>query len=242
MGDETISTVTDNIAPEELLTAWHEKCETEAFNLRLVTAWKLWGARNNFIFDIQCTPPQVLLKSAQQIVADQIKLHEAVTRQKRTVKEVGTAVWSPPPTNWVKMTLDASLSEHGMVCLGAVGRDSNEEVVIATAKRITPFWSPLIVEIEAAIFAVQLARRFEYDLVIFESNSLTLIQQMRNPRSFLGECDVILEDLLCLSSSLLGCKWSHVKREGNLAAHNMAKVIPVGEEQIRLGICPRQIA
>ena len=75
----------------------------------------------------------------------------------------------------MKINIDAALQTEGWVGMGVIARDDKGEVLMAVVKQVRNTWTVTIVEAEAALFGVQLARRFHYQRILIESVCLPLI-------------------------------------------------------------------
>ncbi|XP_021736508.1 uncharacterized protein LOC110703056 [Chenopodium quinoa] len=150
--------------------------------------------------------------------------------------------WIPPPAGIIKLNSNASLCDEGWVGLGVVARDHDGKVLFAAARRIRAWWPPEIAEGKTLLLAVRLARRYGCDNVILESDSQVLINRLSKASVYLSDFDVVLEDILLFSSAFLSFTWSHVKKDGNIVAHHLARLMPFGTEQVWVNHCLEMIS
>lgn len=54
---------------------------------------------------------------------------------------------------------------------------------------------------------------------------------------YFADLDSVLEDILVCSSHFTSLLWPHVRRDGNVVAHHLAKLVPFGVEQIWENYC-----
>lgn len=130
---------------------------------------------------------------------------EAVTRNQPQPK------WYPHPDDFVKINMDAAFIAVADVGLGVAIRDSLGDVHTAASKRTQARWSPDVAECKAAVYGLRLADRFGCNKVVLESDCLNIISRAKNPISVLNDFDLILDDLLFISSKFESLVWSYVK-------------------------------
>ncbi|KAK1378651.1 hypothetical protein POM88_025395 [Heracleum sosnowskyi] len=78
---------------------------------------------------------------------------------RKVQKRSSPRTWKTPPPGFIKVNVNAYVSQEGWVGLGAVARNDAEEVIFAASRRERAHWSPKIVECKAAFMGVKLARR-----------------------------------------------------------------------------------
>ncbi|PWA90132.1 hypothetical protein CTI12_AA102250 [Artemisia annua] len=81
--------------------------------------------------------------------------------------------------------------------------------------------SPLEAEAKAIMWAMTHARNRNFQNVVFESDSLSLVNALRN-RSTLRQRACLFSQILDTSLAFSTCNWSFVKRDGNMVAHSIA--------------------
>ena len=78
--------------------------------------------------------------------------------------------------------------------------------------------------------------------VIVESDCQSVIKRLSKHAIFLSDLDLVLHNILSGCVVFSSICWSHVKRDGNTVAHNLAKFIPFGVEQVWENHYPREVA
>ena len=73
--------------------------------------------------------------------------------------------------------------------------------------------------------------------MIFESDYLVATKRLSKAAIFFSDLDAILGDILSMCNA-----FSHVKRDENTVAHNLARVVPFGVEQYWERHCPSVVA
>ena len=205
-------------------------------------AWNILAERNRFVFE-NITQPLVVVS---QRVGRQVEEHNEYTT--RIYGRLGRAApvsatrWCVPPQNVVKINADAHLSSDGWVGMGVVARNSTGKVVFAGVRKQRACWPPDVAECKAILFAVHLARSHGVLDVIIESDAKVVIFRLSKAALFFFDLDSILGDVISLSMCFNSISFSHVKRDGNAVAHNLARVVLFGVEQCWENHCPREVS
>ena len=134
------------------------------------------------------------------------------------------AGWSPPPEGVYKANFDAALFEHcNCAGLGVVVRDCTSAVIGALSQRILLPQSVEHAEALAASQAVTLARELCLSQMVFEGDCQKVIAAI----NLTGACHTLfghsIDEIRCLSSSLVSSCFVHTRREGNKIAHALAR-------------------
>ena len=79
------------------------------------------------------------------------------------------------------------------------------------------------VEALAAWRAVEFALEIGITKVIVEGDSETIVKELKEPTLSMALHGHLIQDVKCLSSSFVSLSFTHVRRQGNNAAHALAK-------------------
>ncbi|XP_021717256.1 uncharacterized protein LOC110685101 [Chenopodium quinoa] len=224
----------------DLVVSW-KGLEPRTIQRGMFLAWCIWGERNNKVFQNKSTPNAVLVERVGRYVEEQGKYAARIYGAAGLRSPPSPSRWHAPPANIVKINADASLADEGWVGLGAVIRDHEVKLIVAATRRHRAFWSPEISEAKALLFALKLGRRYGFQEVILESDCKLIIEKLTKKSAAL-EMDMVLGDILALCSNFMSVKWSHVRRDGNCVAHNLAKFVPFGFEQLWENHVPQEIS
>lgn len=89
--------------------------------------------------------------------------------------------------------------------------------------------------------AIKLAKRLGYKNIILESDCQVVISRLLKLATYFSDLDAVLEDILFLSTFFDSVTWSHVRRDENIVAHHLSKLVPFGTEQAWINYCPAEI-
>ncbi|CAE6199586.1 unnamed protein product [Arabidopsis arenosa] len=107
------------------------------------------------------------------------------TRRGHSRPRVSVEKWKPPPRGWVKCNTDGTRQGDGSPSgTGWVLRTSDGTVLWMGAKALRRTRSVLEVELEALRWAILTIIRFNYQKVIFESDSLEVVNLINNNESW----------------------------------------------------------
>ena len=110
-----------------------------------------------------------------------------------------------------------------MAGLGVVVRDSSGNVMGALSQKITKPHSVEHAEALVVRRAVILVKELMLFQVCFEGDCQRVIQAINAQGACRTLFDHIIEEIRCFSSSLVGCSFIYVRREGNKLAHALAR-------------------
>ena len=124
----------------------------------------------------------------------------------------------------VKINCDgATFRDQKISGVSVVIQDDSGMVLASMSKQIPQLYSALEVEAIAASTALSFASQLGFHQAILELDSLMLTTALQNNRTFLSPEGLLMEDIKFHASSFIQLRYSHVKREGNNVAHNLAR-------------------
>ncbi|XP_075669908.1 uncharacterized protein LOC142639644 [Castanea sativa] len=132
-----------------------------------VTSWALWYNRNQKAFKDACYSP------------DQVWFFAKATRSEAAALCNQSQISEAPPTGMYKVNVDGAASGDGRSSrVGVVIRNSKGEPIAALCKLLPRQFTSLETEIIARENGILLAKEMEPTQVIFESNALTVVQDI----------------------------------------------------------------
>ncbi|KAH9784956.1 reverse transcriptase domain-containing protein [Citrus sinensis] len=216
-----------NIAHQDILSFVHEAVrrmgKTDA-NLVIALCWVIWSARNHVLFRGKRDEPCIIAAKAEAVV-DSFKRIQAPGRILTAGDQMTTrASWSPPPSGWVKINVDAAINlEEHRVGLGIIIRDANKDIIAAAVKSTKLHSDVTFAEAEAMNWGLSVAIEKGLARVIVESDSQEAVDFVNNRKSSRTEIQWLVAEM---QSSLRGFSaWQiqQTPRSCNVIAHSIAK-------------------
>ncbi|XP_057719433.1 uncharacterized protein LOC130933842 [Arachis stenosperma] len=191
-------------------------------------AWEVWKARNQAVHQRSKPSPLLVINNTKQMEIEFVDFagEPAINsiHGRRTVRRI---TWRPPLPGWIKCNVDAAFLEvFSRGATAAVFRDHAGNLLTASNSKIAAS-SPLAVEALAIREALIIAKNFQLERIIFESDSLILIQAVKSKAS-IAEIQIILDDILDFARNISNCGFTWVPREGKALAHVVAKLTANG--------------
>ncbi|EOA22050.1 hypothetical protein CARUB_v10002590mg, partial [Capsella rubella] len=149
--------------------------------------WRLWKSRNEFIFKGKDFDAQDTVRKALEDAEEwnQRKGQDALKDRQPTLRASNEEKWRPPPRCWVKCNTDVAWNgEDTQSGMGWVLRNCSGEVLWMGAQALRRTRSALEVELEAIRWAVTSMLRLDFQKIIFESDSLVLVNLLNNDENW----------------------------------------------------------
>jgi len=194
------------------------------------TGWFLGGA---------VLPPNVLIKEAFDLV-EEFRIAQLRAEDLGQGGQSSNGRWVKPAPNNIKINWDAALDgRKKLMGMGIVVRDSQGEVKAAMCDVIPYIRDPVVAEAIGARCAVQFGRNLGLESIEFEGDTREIILALRNPAEVDSIHGYLLTETRQLLDSLSSWRVSHVRREGNMAAHLLAKfALSKQSQRVWLNSCP----
>ncbi|XP_072148502.1 uncharacterized protein [Setaria viridis] len=133
--------------------------------------------------------------------------------------------WKAPDPGWIKINVVGAYSEQSEHAgIGVVIRNSNGKVLLSAWRVIFAAVSAEEVEALACKEGVALAVEWASEPVILESDCAAVIQYIKEASKVRPPCLFTILEAKRLAESLRGFVLSHVRREQNVVAHELAQV------------------
>ncbi|XP_050290016.1 uncharacterized protein LOC126728194 [Quercus robur] len=186
------------------------------------TAWALWHNRN----EVRCGGAS---KTGRQIfswASEYLREYRAAILHDRPVVPAPqqSVRWTPPRDGLFKINVDGAVFlKQKAVGVGVVIRDSEGRLEAALSKKIP---LPLgAVEVEAK--AVEVGLLFAKDVgvrdVVLEGDSTVVYNALCNYSRAPSSIAVVTQGIQDISKEFRSIEYSHVRRQGNMPAHILAK-------------------
>lgn len=160
--------------------------------------WRLWKNRNTYLYNgVEWNAQEVIQKALEDAKEWDKRTEDEDSRTNLTLPQPRTQHWVKPTADWLKVNVDGAWTKHGNKCgIGWVLRDSEGRVKWVGARALPNLRMSLEAELEALRWAVQWSLSFQYDKIIFETDSQQVMQ--------------VIHDLEKMSSSVRLYKTSRI--------------------------------
>ncbi|XP_062154522.1 uncharacterized protein LOC133862691 [Alnus glutinosa] len=230
---------------EEFLRVFADLCDKlDDRNLEYfgAIAHKIWSRRNRVVFRGAILPPNILIREAFDLVEEfrTTNLQVETLGQGEQSTRVG---WSKPEENRIKINWDAALDGgRKLMGIGIIARDHQGRVRAAKCEILPHVRDPVAAEAIGARSAVSFGCFMGFQSVDLEGDAREIILTLSN----LEEVDSVHGHFLAETRQMLGSlvswKVSHVRREGNKAAHSLAKLALSKQcNQVWINSCPSEL-
>ena len=197
--------------------------EGKLLELLAYMAWIVWNQRNKVRLNFQACPLHQVTEQTAELLAQYRANKEASGTQVRSHENGGNR-WRALQVGFVKVNLNGAVFEDSNRSgVGVVIRDSNGAVLASCSEKIFQAYKAEETEALAAQKALSFAHELGFQNVILEGDVLGLIQALKSQEQNLCPLGLLVEDVKIYLSYFQRVLYSHVKRNGNSVAHNLAK-------------------
>ncbi|XP_042980106.1 uncharacterized protein LOC122310291 [Carya illinoinensis] len=184
---------------------------------------KIWWRRNCFLFQGEFAHPSVLISEAHHMLM--LLIEEGPSSGLASRKPCNSAAsWQAPPLNWFKLNWDGAMDKvHGRIGVGVVVRDNSGHIIatMRTSKEMFP--NPLLAKAYGALQAVKFGLDLGLHQIIIEGDSQQVTKALSNDQEGGTSASMFVCEAKQLLSSFANWEVSHVRINGNLMAHLLAK-------------------
>ena len=107
--------------------------------------------------------------------------------------------------------------------VGAVIRNHNGADMVSCVEKLNQAYKAEEIEALVALKALQFAFDLGFQNAILEGNSLGLIKALKAKDHNLSPWVLLVEDVKLVANNFVNLLYSHIKRNSNSVAHNLAK-------------------
>ncbi|CAN1266548.1 Putative ribonuclease H protein At1g65750, partial [Linum perenne] len=151
-----------------------------------ITAWFIWKARNESIFDnFSVTSDQFRLRVLSWIV----RVRETMRAHSQNLSEIGgrqseTLVsWNPPPDDWISINTDGSVTQtNNKAAAGGVIRNSQGRLIGAFSANLGSYYI-MRAELRGAEIGLAYAWILGFKKIILHMDSLAAVNAILGPPS-----------------------------------------------------------
>ena len=183
--------------------------------------WLVWQRRNKALDQDELANLDNIPGLAVRLSSEYLAAHEPMSAP---LPDTLRQIWIPPVEFEFKANCDAALfPSHNMTSVRVVIRDGRGLPIAALCKRFPCLHVVDDAEALAIREAVQLTRDIGIKEVEVEGDSLVISHAVRNQEVCFASYGDIIKDAELLACSLNWVGFSHVRRDGNRAAHVLAR-------------------
>ena len=169
---------------------------------------------------VENTRTHRLFETASRYLSDfQSKFHETKVHQRKE-----NTKWRPPGVGMFKANYDGAVfAESEEAGIGVIVRDSKGDVIAALAEKIPYPGSVEVLEALAARRAAKFVVELGLSAAELEGDSEVVWRALKAADGAHSALGVIIKDTMSIVGSLRTFSFSHTRRQGNCAAHALAK-------------------
>ncbi|KAK9950806.1 hypothetical protein M0R45_006274 [Rubus argutus] len=186
--------------------------------------WAIWKARCSFVYQGMEVCPTKIISTALALL-NEFQFARCIIHDPIISVIVEVNHWVPPPNSYTKVNCDAAWNANTCRAgLGILIRDCSGSLV-GGLTRPNSCGSVLIVESEAILEGMKLAKELNVSKLVVESDSKVVIANLRQSSSTVNwRICPIIRAIRLLGSSFHHIRWDWIPREENRAAHVAASL------------------
>ncbi|KAK2659019.1 hypothetical protein Ddye_005552 [Dipteronia dyeriana] len=147
----------------------------EDLELLCIILWRVWYRRNSLVFKSATLLDKDIVPWAIAFL-DEFRLANERVRGGLEGDRTNAIVWQPPCFGFYKVNVDAALpTSHGVVGIGIIVRDSQGQVLGASAQKIMARYPPHVAEAVGILKGIQFVRNVGLWPCVLESDALSVV-------------------------------------------------------------------
>ena len=121
------------------------------------------------------------------------------------------------------MNFDANVANGANRGLGIIICDHLGKIVVADVRRVKARWSVEVSEVVAALFGLEVARRFGFGKVQLEGDAICVVSSIYNGLEGSSPLHLFYDSIFSLSTCFSNYRCSFVRRSDNSVVHLVAR-------------------
>jgi ribonuclease HI len=214
-----------------------DRLDDDELQMVVTVARLIWLRRNKMVFGGDFMSPRRILETASTQLENfsKAKAGRRMGSANHSVPE--NTKWSKPSPGWIKLNWDAADaaidSGTQKMGIGIIARDHTGSVLASACSSRPHITNPTVAEAIAAWKLAEVCSSLGFSKVVLEGDSLEVVKALQMEGPFWRRFGSTINDAKILLNSLEEWRVCHVKRTGNVAAHNLAKRgLNVDEDQL----------
>jgi ribonuclease HI len=199
------------------------RCNGDELAFSAILARNIWQRRNLVVHGGGFSHPVVLIQEANSAFQLQLQVSQCDEERVEMGEDNGMARWQPPPRNMFKANWGVGVNpQRQQMGVGVIVRDDHGRVHAAVSKTLDTFQEPVHGESFAALQVVEFCRDLGLQEVIFEGDSLQVINMILDHEESWCRFGQVIADIKTVLGSFQRWEFKHVRRAQNTAAHGLA--------------------
>ncbi|KAL6521876.1 hypothetical protein OROMI_031753 [Orobanche minor] len=188
-------------------------------DLLVIFLWSIWNHRNSVVHGKEWEALDFVTQVHHLIGGLRRQLRDSLAESNHD----GVVEWSPPPTGFVKVNVDAAV-KTGEACTrgGIVARDSEGNFLAWRRVRMRTSYSPEVAEAWVLVEGVKFAAGFGWPNVMVESDCSNVVSTFNSKGQCFSDAGVFVDEACRWSSGFAEIRVVHVRRTGSATAHKIA--------------------
>ena len=171
----------------------------EAIGKISVVLWAIWIQRNNRYWNGSHELAARTVYLALEFLFDWISIQESTKTGSQVINFLVQQHWQRPLTGFVKCNIDVTVfREEGKSSLGIVVRDSQGLFLHAASRVVNDLFQVRELKTLGLREALSWIKQLGFERVIFETDSLQVVQALQNRVTDFNEFGVLIKDCLSL--------------------------------------------
>ena len=206
----------------DLISVLHEKKKN--LEIMAMVMWTIWYLHNQLQVSSNEFPRSQVLHQATPSLAIFQQSQQSICQPSAMPRPPPHAQWSPPQPNCFKLNFDGAMfPELGKAGLSVVVHDSQGTMIASLSEQAPMPYSSDIAEAMAATRALVFAQELDIDAFVLERDLEVVINTLRSKEALFSSFGHLLESAKSMLVSSICLNFSHVRRNGNKVAHNLAR-------------------
>jgi ribonuclease HI len=194
----------------------------------LLLLWRAWHLRNDIVHQegrATIGDSVLFLQAYCSAGVETDKEKSGVAYASPSEQTVQRQHWKAPPPGWIKVNTDGSFNIANPPGFArAVARDHTGKVIFVASKILQGCEDAEEAEARAALFGVSLAKNFDHQQLILESDITSTVIALCTKGRDRSPNWLTIDDTKAVLESLREHRVVHVRREGNKVADALAKL------------------
>jgi ribonuclease HI len=208
----------------ELFHHCHLDLSPSELQLFAFTTWSIWYRRNCQRLNQQPAPLNQLMPRAQHLLSEFQAAQESPSSTSGQSDPPTKVSWKPPQPGRYKANYDGAFFEDSNEAgIGVIIRNHRGAAMASLCQRIPFPHSVEAMEAYAARSAIELSNDLGLKEVDIEGDSQTIVNALCNPEPCNTLYGHLINDTKLIAQDSLSVLFLHVKRDGNVLAHSLAK-------------------